>query len=509
MPVGGKCQHGQMHVYKADLLNDLPAGSATLSLQEPKSSSNRGVVADSAEDELLRNAPYAEFAMMSPQERAAWQHAQALRLMRSEAEKEHAQAVEAAKQAKLRRELAEDEMMQDVFAGMTRSTGITLACSETIAVQQKVKLKKRTRLYKDWKACVHEKIQKRIGDAMLKTSIEQLEAKLRRAFQDYLSTSNTKDAAIFRDVIIEADYNPMKYAEQNIRVKTGDIQDPVKLDILKPLREAALMGTRPEEVPMGKAVLSPLLWDRLGSTPYGRNMDPDGSYVVKPVDEHLAELQKSHIPMDHYNFPRDRKALDREMPKGKSTRPQETKGRVNFVEIIQRMDEMATESVLKAQGKADGDAWLGYRGRKVPPGPEMRRGRKSLFDVLRHSCAEDLVKNPHFTGGDAWLEKKGKARVPGPEQRRGRQNLFETFQQSSNPYMDGRTLDDIFLEAKGKSSVPHPSQSDINRLYQVLQDRDIQVAVPSGLVKPHQISELVPVNGSLTTRSVPKLTGRS
>ena len=35
-------------------------------------------------------------------------------------------------------------------------------------------------------------------------------------------------------------------------------------------------------------------------------MDPDGSYVVKPVDEHLVELQRSHVPMDHYNFPRDR-----------------------------------------------------------------------------------------------------------------------------------------------------------------------------------------------------------
>lgn len=91
------------------------------------------------------------------------------------------------------------------------------------------------------------------------------------------------------------------------------------------------------------------------------------------------------------------------MPKGKSTKAHETNGRVEFFEIIQRMDEMANESDLKAQGKADGDAWLGYRGRKVPPGPEMRRGRKSLFDVMRHSCAEDLHKNPTFTGIEIFL----------------------------------------------------------------------------------------------------------
>lgn len=239
-------------------------------------------------------------------------------------------------------------------------------------------------------------------------------------------------------------------------------------------------------------------------------------------------------------------AVDREMPKGKSTKAQKVNGRVEFFEIIQRMDEMATESELKAKGKADGDAWLGYRGRKVPPGPEMRRGRKSLFDVMRHSCAEDLMENPTFTGttrhrmsqgrifqslhpyrqlelrrlynyvaarcmhagGDAWLEKKGKARVPGPEQRRGRQGLFETFQQSSNPYVDGRTLDDIFLEAKGKAAVPHTSQDSVHQLYHILQDRDIQVALPSGVVKPQQVSQLIPIDGSLTTSSMPSLKRR-
>lgn len=112
------------------------------------------------------------------------------------------------------------------------------------------------------------------------------------------------------------------------------------------------------------------------------------------------------------------------------------------------------------------------------------------------------------SGGDAWLEKKGKARVPGPEQRRGRQSLFETFQQSSNPYLDGRTLDDIFLEARGKSAVPHTSQKDVFRLHHILQDRDIQVAVPCCVVKPQQVSQLVPVDGSLTTRNVPSLKRR-
>ena len=53
-------------------------------------------------------------------------------------------------------------------------------------------------------------------------------------------------------------------------------------------------------------------------------------------------------------------------------------------------------------------------------------------------------------GGDLWMEHKGKANVPGPEQRRGRADLKEIVQQSSNPYRDGRSLGDNWLEAKGK-----------------------------------------------------------
>ena len=48
------------------------------------------------------------------------------------------------------------------------------------------------------------------------------------------------------------------------------------------------------------------------------------------------------------------------------------------------------------------------------------------------------------------MEAKGKATVPGPEQRRGRKDLREVVQQLSNPYKDGRTLGDAWLEAKGK-----------------------------------------------------------
>jgi hypothetical protein len=96
--------------------------------------------------------------------------------------------------------------------------------------------------------------------------------------------------------------------------------------------------------------------------------------------------------------------------------------------------------------------------------------------------------------------------VPGPEQRRGRKNLFETLQQSSNPFQDGRSLDDAFLEMKGKQRLSHAQEED---MYSIIQDRNIAVKAAPSHVKRYWISELVPVDGSLTTRTAPTLNSQT
>jgi len=57
------------------------------------------------------------------------------------------------------------------------------------------------------------------------------------------------------------------------------------------------------EQQLGKETLRTTMWDKLESTPYGRNMDPAGNYVLKPSSERLVKLRASHIPMDHYDYP--------------------------------------------------------------------------------------------------------------------------------------------------------------------------------------------------------------
>ena len=56
--------------------------------------------------------------------------------------------------------------------------------------------------------------------------------------------------------------------------------------------------------PLGKLTLPTVLWDKLDSTPCGHHAAPDGSIVLKPVDERLAELQRSRVLFDQYTYPR-------------------------------------------------------------------------------------------------------------------------------------------------------------------------------------------------------------
>ena len=47
---------------------------------------------------------------------------------------------------------------------------------------------------------------------------------------------------------------------------------------------------------------------------------------------------------------------------------------------------------------------------QIGEGPEVRRGRKNLFDVVQHKCVEGLQQNPHFTGACQILRTAQKLR---------------------------------------------------------------------------------------------------
>ena len=83
-------------------------------------------------------------------------------------------------------------------------------------------------------------LQGRIAHQLAGRKSTQVTQRLNEQYSAYLHATNTK-VAVFRDVIIEDDYNPLGANKASIRVPTGDIEDPVKRDLIKTIKEKQLM----------------------------------------------------------------------------------------------------------------------------------------------------------------------------------------------------------------------------------------------------------------------------
>jgi hypothetical protein len=338
-------------------------------------------------------------------------------------------------------------MYSDVLAGLSNSSGIMGDTQYTLEHSQRIKNAKKQELYDEWNTQVFDKMQQRLQGSLASQSDEALRERLSGQMADYLHTTNTK-LGVFRDVICEAEYNPLLAAQHTIQIPTGDIRDPLKRDLIKTQEEQMLMsGGAYVQQPLGKHMLSTLQWGKLQikSTPYGHCMDADGNYDFKQSSEAELAARKSRIPMDHYDFPNhDNAVVASEMGRpGKATAATTASAGPGLFGVLQ-------QTASPSAPDQPADRWLDHKGRGVPPGPEMRRGRRDLSEHIQQTS------NPYVDGrplGDAWLEHKGKSMPAGPEQRRGRANLNEIIEQSSNGYVDGRSLGDTWLESKGKRPI--------------------------------------------------------
>lgn len=145
--------------------------------------------------------------------------------------------------------------------------------------------------------CCH---QERLQAAVAQRSIEDLEASLQAASQAYVQASNTKP--LFRDVIIEDDYNPLVYPLVNrICIPTADLVDPLLHDLVKAKAEKDLLstggrattGSHHRQAPgscygLAKATTRPMLettrWaaGQIHATPYGHCInDNTAEYMVR------------------------------------------------------------------------------------------------------------------------------------------------------------------------------------------------------------------------------------
>ncbi|CAN0504505.1 unnamed protein product, partial [Ectocarpus sp. 8 AP-2014] len=95
--------------------------------------------------------------------------------------------------------------------------------------------------YQEWDANVHGAIQGRIDKVLDKMSSKDINERRRGDLDKFLTTTNTK-AAVFRDIIIESEYDPLEPNRRAVKAKVGHLRDPCSRVLDKRAQENGLLA---------------------------------------------------------------------------------------------------------------------------------------------------------------------------------------------------------------------------------------------------------------------------
>lgn len=242
------------------------------------------------------------------------------------------------------REEAFQQLYSDVLGGLQHGAGVLTETQEVLEYADNTQHARREALYQQWQHQVFEPMQERLQQAMSQRSVSDLEASLQAASQAYVQATNTK--RLFRDVIIEDDYNPLAPLSSSIRIPTSDLADPLLHDLLKTQAEKSLLptcggsssssmggrqgcvassggscGGQPGQLSskqgcqpvsscygLAKATARPMLetarWaaGQIHATPYGHCIDDHtAEYIIRPAAPLSLAQKASHIFFDDFS----------------------------------------------------------------------------------------------------------------------------------------------------------------------------------------------------------------
>ena len=205
-------------------------------------------------------------------------------------------------------------------------------------------------------------MQRKIDAELSRRSSKEVTERLNAQMDDYIKVSNTKRYGVYRDIIIPEEYdpltpheaiihyaNPTKYdpcnSAQSGAIRRNSAQlfsrrihhlryDPCKLELrmhAPPPGDDSEIGAAFAKPAEGHR-LTPLMWDKLDCTPYGRF----SKMMDKKVSDASAKTLRSSVRLDHYAYltgAEGKSALDAEFPPGKRTYPNYQPGQMKVGEM--------------------------------------------------------------------------------------------------------------------------------------------------------------------------------
>jgi len=224
-------------------------------------------------------------------------------------------------QARVREKIAENaRRREDDFQALKTSVfeGHQLVdeIEKDMTLKDMNELNKQRRKFEDWNTNVYGKIHGDITRQLNERPYQEVNVNRRRDFQQFLDATNTK-GALFRDIIIPEEYDPLAPNRRCIRAQPKTIDDPVKRVLARRDEEERMLEGPKPQVPLGrKSDLKLEHWasGKIEATPHGFF----ARMMAKPQGKG-DNLYASSIVLDHYNIATGRAVVNAEFPRGKRT----------------------------------------------------------------------------------------------------------------------------------------------------------------------------------------------
>lgn len=230
----------------------------------------------------------------------------------------------------------QERMFPVLLENVEKATKFLDTIDRDINLHDETQKNKVRRQFEDWNSTVHGTIQKNIAKTINTMDPKSLNKQKNRDYEQFLKITNRKPA-IFRDIIIESEYDPLEPNRRCIKARTGFLKDPVKIDAQKAAAEGSMLGdnggkaAKPQK--LGKETLAVELWasGQIEATPYGTfarmmnkasaSSSPSSGSGGSSDSQQKNATMRSNVVFDHFAYPKGKAALDPEMPRGKRIHP--------------------------------------------------------------------------------------------------------------------------------------------------------------------------------------------
>jgi hypothetical protein len=212
---------------------------------------------------------------------------------------------------KKKKEAEFNSMVAELVEGQQLEHDVQSMLTLTVASEHR-KCKQK---HKQWTDNVYMPINETIGTRLEQQNYSELNRRKRREFQEFLDITNQK-GALFRDIVIESEYDPMEPNRHAIKVDSGPMVhlDPTCRVLTKSKEEVEMMQgkSRVKEV-TGRDTLEVPMWEKgkIVSTPSGHAMrEGDGSARDN-------KITASKIEVNHFELGVSPSQLAAEFPQGR------------------------------------------------------------------------------------------------------------------------------------------------------------------------------------------------